>query len=137
MIKLIISLLYVHITYPVAKRVNAFPVFTYHGSFTLTSFTTSPLRIATILAVPTFSALLVYFIYVIIKCLTYNIAIQAFQAIILLVLFFSGINIMLFGIIGEYLGRIFNESKHRPLYLVDEYNNKRETNEDFKTDYQE
>jgi len=103
----------------------------------ITSFTTSPLRIATILAVPTFSALLVYFIYVIIKCLTYNIAIQAFQAIILLVLFFSGINIMLFGIIGEYLGRIFNESKHRPLYLVDEYNNKRETNEDFKTDYQE
>lgn len=103
----------------------------------ITSFTTSPLRIATILAVPTFSALLVYFIYVIIKCLTYNIAIQAFQAIILLVLFFSGINIMLFGIIGEYLGRIFNESKHRPLYLVDEYNNKRETNENFKTDYQE
>ena len=103
----------------------------------ITSFTTSPLRISTILAIPTFSALLVYFIYVIIKCLTYNIAIQAFQAIILLVLFFSGINIMLFGIIGEYLGRIFNESKHRPLYLVDEYNNKRETNEDFKTDYQE
>jgi len=95
----------------------------------ITSFTTSPLRISTILAIPTFLALLIYFIYVIIKCFTYNIAIQAFQAIILLVLFFSGINIMLFGIIGEYLGRIFNESKHRPLYLVDEYNNERETND--------
>ena len=37
--------------------------------------------------------------------------------------------ILLFGIVGEYLGRIFNESKHRPLYLVNEYNGKREENE--------
>ena len=54
---------------------------------------------------------------------------QAFQAIILLLLFFSGIQILLFGIIGEYLGRIFKESKNRPLYLVDEYNGKKEMNE--------
>ena len=95
----------------------------------ITSFTTSPLRISTILAVPTFLALVVYFIYVIIKAITIQGEIHAFQATILLLLFFSGINIMLFGIIGEYLGRIFNESKHRPLYLVDEYNDERETNE--------
>ena len=95
----------------------------------ITSFTTSPLRISTYIAIPTFLALFVYFIYVIIKCITQNVAIQAFQAIILLVLFFSGVQILLFGIIGEYLGRIFNASKNRPLYLVNEYNGKRETNE--------
>ena len=95
----------------------------------ITSFTTSPLRISTILAIPTFLTLLVYFIYVIVKAVTTQGEIHAFQAMILLLLFFSGINIMLFGIIGEYLGRIFNESKHRPLYLVDEYNDERETNE--------
>ncbi len=95
----------------------------------ITSFTTSPLRISTILAIPTFLALVIYFIYVIIKAITIQGEIHAFQATILLLLFFSGINIMLFGIIGEYLGRIFNESKHRPLYLVDEYNDERETNE--------
>ncbi len=95
----------------------------------ITSFTTSPLRISTILAIPTFLALFVYFIYVIIKAITIQGEIHAFQAMILLLLFFSGINIMLFGITGEYLGRIFNESKHRPLYLVDEYNDERETNE--------
>jgi len=95
----------------------------------ITSFTTSPLRISTILAIPTFLALFVYFVYVIIKAITIQGEIHAFQAMILLLLFFSGINIMLFGIIGEYLGRIFNESKHRPLYLVDEYNDERETNE--------
>ena len=95
----------------------------------ITSFTTSPLRISTYLAIPTFLALFVYFIYVIVKCVRLNVAIQAFQAIILLILFFSGIQILLFGIVGEYLGRIFNESKARPLYLVNEYNGKREENE--------
>lgn len=95
----------------------------------ITSFTTSPLRISTYLAIPTFLALLIYFIYVIVKCIRLNVAIQAFQAIILLILFFSGIQILLFGIVGEYLGRIFNESKHRPLYLVNEYNGIREENE--------
>ena len=95
----------------------------------ITSFTTSPLRISTYIAIPTFLALFVYFIYVIIKCIRFNIAIQAFQATILLILFFSGIQILLFGIIGEYLGRIFNASKNRPLYLVNEYNGKRENND--------
>lgn len=95
----------------------------------ITSFTTSPLRISTLLAIPTFLALLIYFIYVIVKAITIQGEIHAFQATILLILFFSGINIMLFGIIGEYLGRIFNQSKQRPLYLVDEYNDERETNE--------
>ena len=95
----------------------------------ITSFTTSPLRVSTYLAIPTFITLFVYFIYVIAKCLVMNVAIQAFQAIILLILFFSGIQIMLFGIVGEYLGRIFNETKNRPLYFVNEYNGERETNE--------
>ena len=95
----------------------------------ITSFTTSPLRISTYIAIPTFLALLVYFIYVIVKCIRLHVAIQAFQAIILLILFFAGIQILLFGIVGEYLGRIFNKSKHRPLYLVNEYNGKREENE--------
>ena len=95
----------------------------------ITSFTTSPLRISTYLAIPTFLALVVYFVYVIIKCITQNVAVQAFQAIILLILFFSGIQIMLFGIMGEYLGRIFNETKNRPLYFIKEYNGVREENE--------
>lgn len=95
----------------------------------ITSFTTSPLRISTYLAIPIFLALVIYFIYVIVKCIRLSVAIQAFQAIILLVLFFSGIQIMLFGIIGEYLGRIFNETKNRPLYFVDEFNGKKEMNE--------
>ena len=95
----------------------------------ITSFTTSPLRISTYIAIPTFLALFIYLIYVIIKCIRFSVAVQAYQAIILLVLFFSGVQILLFGIIGEYLGRIFNTSKNRPLYLVNEYNGKKEMND--------
>jgi len=94
----------------------------------ITAFTTSPLRISTYLSIPTFLALVIYFIYVIIKSITTGIFIEAFQAIILLILFFSGLQILLFGIIGEYLGRIFNETKSRPLYFVDEYNGEKEMN---------
>ena len=95
----------------------------------ITSFTTSPLRISTFIAIPTFLVLFMYFIYVIAKSFIVHQPIQAFQATILLILFFSGIQIMLFGIVGEYLGRIFNETKNRPLYLVNEYNGEKENNE--------
>ncbi|MCL2382723.1 MAG: glycosyltransferase family 2 protein [Oscillospiraceae bacterium] len=95
----------------------------------ITSFTTSPLRISTYLAIPTFITLFAYFAYVIVKSVYTSTAIQAVQAIILLQLFFSGTIILLFGIIGEYLGRIFYETKNRPLYFVNEYNGEKETNE--------
>lgn len=95
----------------------------------ITSLTTSPLRLSTFIAIPTFMVLFVYFVYVIAKSILVQEVIQAYQAIILLILFFSGIQILLFGIIGEYLGRIFNETKNRPLYLVNEYNGEKEKNE--------
>ena len=94
----------------------------------ITSFTTSPLRLATWVAIPTFIVLFIYFVYIIAKAIVTGVFIQAFQAIILLILFFSGVQILLFGIVGEYLGRIFKETKNRPLYLVNEYNGEREMN---------
>lgn len=95
----------------------------------ITSFTTSPLRISTYISIPTFITLFVYFIYVIAKSCIIHEPVQAFQAIILLNLFFFGVIILLIGIIGEYLGRIFNETKNRPLYFVDEYNGEKEKND--------
>ena len=94
----------------------------------ITAFTTSPLRISTYISIPTFIVLIIYFIYVIVKMIVTGVFIEAFQATILLILFFSGIQILLFGIIGEYLGRIFNETKNRPLYFVNEYNDEKEMN---------
>ena len=94
----------------------------------ITSLSTSPLRLSTLVAIPTFMVLIIYTIYVIAKCIITNTFVQAFQAIILLILFFSGIQILLFGIVGEYLGRIFTETKNRPLYFVNEYNGEKEMN---------
>jgi len=95
----------------------------------ITSFTTSPLRISTYLSLPTYLMLFIYFVYVIAKCIVQDVPMQAFQAIILICLFFFGTIILLIGIIGEYLGRIFNETKNRPLYFVDDYNGVKERNE--------
>ena len=94
----------------------------------ITAFTTSPLRISTFLSIPTFLAFVIYLIYIIVKCITNNCGVQGYQTIILLNLFFFGVIILLIGIIGEYLGRIFNETKNRPLYFVDEYNGEKEQN---------
>ena len=95
----------------------------------ITSFTTSPLRVSSYLSIPTFMLLIIYFIYVIAKMIVTGVFIEAFQVTILLILFFSGVQILLFGIIGEYLGRIFNETKNRPLYFVNEYNDVKEMND--------
>ena len=94
----------------------------------ITAFTTSPLRVSTFLSIPTFLAFAIYLIYIIVKCITTNCRVQGYQTIILLNLFFFGVIILLIGIIGEYLGRIFNETKNRPLYFVDEYNGEKEQN---------
>lgn len=94
----------------------------------ITAFTTSPLRVSTFLSIPTLLAFFIYLIYVIVKCITNNIGVGGYQTIILMNLFFFGVIILLIGIIGEYLGRIFNETKNRPLYFVDEYNGEKEQN---------
>ncbi len=95
----------------------------------ITSFTTTPLRLSTYLAIPTFLLFAIYTVYIIVKCIVLHVMVQAIQAVILLILFFSGVQILLFGIVGEYLGRIFMETKNRPLYLVNEYNGIKEKNE--------
>jgi glycosyltransferase involved in cell wall biosynthesis len=94
----------------------------------ITSFTTSPLRIAVYLSVLTFLGLFVFLTCCIINWLSGGQYLVS-QAIISLILFFSAVQMMLIGIVGEYLGRIFNESKRRPLYLVNEYNGIRELNQ--------
>ena len=95
----------------------------------ITSLSTSPLRLAIWIAIPTFIMLIIYVIYIIAKCVITHTFVQAFQAIIVFILFFSAIQILLFGIVGEYLGRIFTETKNRPLYFVNEYNGEKEMND--------
>ena len=88
----------------------------------ITSFTTAPLRLASIsggvIALLSFFALLFY----VLKRLILGDPIQGFTTLACIMLFLGGIQLICLGIIGEYLGRIFNETKNRPPYLAAEYN---------------
>jgi glycosyltransferase involved in cell wall biosynthesis len=86
----------------------------------LTSFSTLPLRISTLLglAVSTFAFL--YVAVFVVKTLIFGIDIPGFPTLVVSVLMLSGVQLIVLGIIGEYLGRVYEEVKSRPLYLVAE-----------------
>ncbi len=86
----------------------------------ITSYTTAPLRIATVLGFIISLLSICYMIYIVCKTLIYGEPIQGFPTIICTILFLGGCQLLALGIIGEYIGKIYNESKHRPPYIVAE-----------------
>jgi len=84
----------------------------------LTSFSILPLRLAS--TVGFLSALFgfVYGVTIVIKKIFFHEPVVGFTSLVVLVTFFGGIQLLSIGIIGEYIGRIFNETKNRPLYIV-------------------
>ncbi len=95
----------------------------------LTSFTTAPLRWAAIMGILVSFAGFIYMIAIIIKTLFYGVDVPGYSSTMVVILFLGGIQLIFLGIIGEYLGRTFNETKYRPLYFIDCYNEEKETNE--------
>ena len=86
----------------------------------ITSFTTAPLRFATVLgSVIAFLAFCFLFFYVG-KKLIIGDPVQGFTTLAAIMLFLGGIQLLTIGILGEYIGRIFNETKRRPVYVVGE-----------------
>jgi glycosyltransferase involved in cell wall biosynthesis len=87
----------------------------------ITSFTVMPLKIATYLGL--FVALLsvIYAAEVVVKKLLLGNSVPGYPSLMAVVLFLGGVQLVTLGVIGEYLGRVFNETKQRPLYLVEEF----------------
>ncbi|HNW51104.1 MAG TPA: glycosyltransferase family 2 protein [Prolixibacteraceae bacterium] len=88
----------------------------------ITSFSTKPLKISIYLGT-TFA--LVAFAFAVYALIIYSFtdkAIQGWASIVIGIMFFSGINLLMLGIIGEYLGKMFIENKRRPNYIVGETN---------------
>jgi glycosyltransferase involved in cell wall biosynthesis len=87
----------------------------------ITSFTVMPLKIATYLGLGVAGLSAVYGAQVIVKTLLFGNTVAGYASLMTVILFLGGVQLMTLGVIGEYLGRIFNETKHRPLYLVERF----------------
>lgn len=83
-------------------------------------YSTAPLRLATVLGSATGIAAIIYLIWVIIEKLIWGIDVPGYATIIVLLLFFSCVQLFCIGIIGEYVGRTFEQSKDRPIYIAKE-----------------
>ena len=88
----------------------------------ITSFTNAPLRISTMMGFLVSVCAFLYMIYVFCKALIYGDPVQGYPTLVILVLFLGGIQLLSLGIIGEYIGRIYNETKNRPDYIVRQFN---------------
>ena len=87
----------------------------------ITGFSVVPLRLASYAGFLTAFLAFVYALFLLVKTLTIGDSVKGFPTLILTILILGGLQLMAMGIIGEYLGRLFMESKRRPLFLIDEY----------------
>ena len=86
----------------------------------ITSFTTAPLRIATLLGLIVSIVAFLFMVYVLVTTLIWGDPVQGYPTLMTVILFLGGVQLLSLGIIGEYLGRIFHETKGRPVYIVRE-----------------
>ena len=84
------------------------------------SFSTTPLRIWTYLGFSLSALSALYLLFVVVNTLLYGNAVDGYPSLVAITLFFNGATLMGLGVLGEYIGRIFLETKRRPLYLVRE-----------------
>ncbi len=87
----------------------------------ITSFTTAPLRISTYIGAIISLGGFIYISYLVVRPLFGVPTVPGYSSIMAVILFMGGVQLLSLGIIGEYIARIFNETKRRPLYFVEEY----------------
>lgn len=87
----------------------------------ITSSSVMPLRISSILGFIISLVAFLYMIVVIAKTLIWGDPVAGYPSLLSIILFLGGIQLLSLGVIGEYLGRIFNETKNRPTYIARQY----------------
>jgi glycosyltransferase involved in cell wall biosynthesis len=85
----------------------------------ITSFSTAPLRLATYLGLLTAAVAFLYALWVVLKAMFWGDPVAGWPTMMAVILFLGGVQLIALGLIGEYLGRLYDEAKQRPLYLVD------------------
>jgi glycosyltransferase involved in cell wall biosynthesis len=84
----------------------------------ITSFSIAPLKVASYLGLAIAAFAFFYALWIIAKTLLWGDPVPGFPTLIVVVLFLGGMQLMFLGVIGEYLGRMFDEAKRRPLYFL-------------------
>jgi glycosyltransferase involved in cell wall biosynthesis len=84
------------------------------------SFSVAPLRAAALLGIGAIFLSSLYALYSVVAKLAFGHSPQGFTALIVVMTFLSGMNLLFLGLLGEYLGRVYEEVKRRPLYVVDQ-----------------
>jgi hypothetical protein len=86
----------------------------------ITSFTAFPLRMIAIGGIGVATLAIFYGIWIIISTLIFGIETPGWATIVTTISFFGGLQLCALGVVGEYIGRVFDEVKHRPHYIIDE-----------------
>lgn len=84
----------------------------------ITSFTTAPLKVATYLGLGGAVGALGYAAFIVYKTIVYGDPVAGYPSLMVTVLFLGSLQLVTIGIIGEYVGRMFDETKQRPLYFL-------------------
>jgi polyisoprenyl-phosphate glycosyltransferase len=87
----------------------------------IVSFTTAPLRVSSYIGVAVSLLAFAYILYLVIRTILFGTDLAGYPSMMAVILFLGGVQLLSLGVIGEYIGRIFNETKNRPLYFVEEY----------------
>jgi polyisoprenyl-phosphate glycosyltransferase len=85
----------------------------------ITSFSIAPLRAASYVGLITATIAVIYGLYMAGRTILFGNPVAGYPSLLVIILFLGGVQLLSLGVIGEYVGRIFNETKERPLYLVD------------------
>jgi hypothetical protein len=90
------------------------------------SYSIAPLRLSMMFGLLVSLVAFIYLIYILITTLIFGDPVAGYPTIMVTMLFLGGIQLLSLGIIGEYLGKVFNETKGRPGYFINSYNGNRE-----------
>lgn len=84
----------------------------------ITSFSTAPLKIASMMGIIIASFAFFYGLWIIFKTILFGESVHGYPTTMVVILFMGGVQLISIGILGEYIGRMFMETKRRPLYLL-------------------